>query len=112
MAKNGRLELSDYVVISHAYRYARISDDRIDKYMPQDLAPLVAYLVKHCGMKLEGLYLENYKAPETVVVMDGLLPIDLLKSQFGDIEGLRYGETAVISDRSFSSLEGTPKSAA
>lgn len=103
--------MSDYVVISHTYRYARINDDRIDKYMPQDLAPLVDYLTKQCGMQLDGLYLENYKAPDTVVVMKDPIPIDLLKRQFGDIEGLRYEGAKVISDKTFSILEGAPERA-
>jgi hypothetical protein len=77
--------------------------------MPRDLAPLVDYLARQCGMQLEGLYLENYKAPDTVVVMKGPLPIDLLKSQFGGIEGLRYEGCKVISDLSFSSLEGSER---
>jgi hypothetical protein len=63
-------------------------------------------------MQLEGLYLENYKAPDTVVVMKGSLPIDLLKIQFGSIEGLRYEGAKVISDKTFSSLEGASERAA
>lgn len=98
--------MSHYTVIPNAYRFARINDDQVGKYMPSDLAPLANFLIESCGMQLDGIYLENYKGPDTVVVMRGKLPIDALKGRFDTVEGLRFGVDCVVSDMSFSSLRG------
>lgn len=99
--------MSYYDVISHDYRFGRVYAHLTEKYMPEDLLPLVAYLQATHGMELDGIYLENYKAPDRVVVVRGALPIEELKSRFPEGNGLRYSPVGVTSDVTFSSLEET-----
>jgi hypothetical protein len=99
--------MSYYEVISQSYRFGRVYDHLIEKHMPEDIKKLVDYLSKEHGLALDGIYLENYKAPDRVVVMKGKLPIEALRAKFPEGNGLRYSETTVISDKTFSSLEGS-----
>ncbi len=99
--------MSYYRVISKEYRFGRILDDMVEKYMPEDLRPLVEYLISNHGLAFDGIYLENYKTPDRIVVMRGTLPIAELRARFPEGNGLRYGASTVVSDRTFSSLEGT-----
>ena len=96
-----------YEDIPHNYRFGRVFDDKIDKHMPTALKPLVDFLVSECGMEIEGIYLENYKAPDTVVVMKGTLPIEILKTRFPEGSGLRYGFSTIGHDETFCTLEGS-----
>ena len=65
--------------ISHSYTFGRVFDDQVDKYMPEDLRPLVDYLIREHGMSLVGIYLQNYKTPDRIVVMSGALPMAALR---------------------------------
>jgi hypothetical protein len=95
-----------YETISNDYRFGRVLDHLIERYMPNDLRPLVEYLAAKHGLKVEGIYLENYKAPDRIVVVDGKLPIEDLKSRFPEGNGICYGDGCVQSDKTFSTLEG------
>lgn len=97
-----------YETISHGYRFGRVFDDRVEEYMPDDLRPLVQYLVREHGMELIGIFLENYKAPDRIVVMSGALPMDDLR-RLPESDGLRFTEWRVESDKNFASLEGAPR---
>lgn len=98
--------MSYYQEISHGYRFGRVYDHLVNERMPVELRPLVDYLMAERGMRLDGIYLENYKAPDTVVVMDGALPMEDLKARFPESTDLRYTDTAVYCDKSFSTLTG------
>ncbi|MCS4309157.1 hypothetical protein M2404_003520 [Rheinheimera pacifica] len=95
-----------YRVISSNYRFGRVLDEYVNKYMPKDILPLVEYLRSEHGLELDGIYLENYKSPDRIIVMKGMLPIEDLRVKFPEGGGLRYGNGVVVSDASFSSLEG------
>lgn len=92
--------------IDHPRFYGRVQDSEMTRQMPEDLAPLAYYLVRECGMAIEGIYLENYRSPERVVVMDHALPLDELQRAFPAREGIRYTDWGVISDATFSQLVG------
>ena len=95
-----------YAVISDSYRFGKVLPGHVSEYMPADISELVAYLMESHGMELDGLYLENYKSPDRVAVMTGPLPIEALETRFAHVPGLRFGRNVVISDNTFSSLEG------
>jgi hypothetical protein len=99
--------MSYYEVISNEYRFGRVYPHLIQKYMPKDIGQIVQYLTSELGMVLDGLYLENYKTPDVVVVMKGKLPMAAIKERFDNIQGIRFGEHVVVSDATFSSLEGS-----
>jgi hypothetical protein len=92
--------------IEHPRFYGRVRDSELAAHLPEDLAQLANYLVTDHAMTMEGLYLENYRAPERVLVMNGPLPLMALKEAFPAKNGLRYTEWGVISDKSFSQLVG------
>jgi hypothetical protein len=92
--------------IEHPRFYGRVQEAEIARQMPEDIAPLAYYLVRKHGMAITGIYLENYKSPERVVVMDRTLPLDELQAAFPPTHGLRYTDWGVISDVTFSQLVG------
>ena len=99
--------MSYYEIISNEYRFGRVYPHLTQKYMPKDIGKIVQFLTSEFGMTLDGLYLENYKTPDVVVVMKGALPMAAIKERFSNMQGVRFGERVVVSDATFSSLEGS-----
>lgn len=75
--------------------------------MPEDIGKIVTYLIEEHSMQLDGIYLENYKCPDRIVVMKGQLPIDAIKKQFGKIHGLAFSDSKITSGITYSALEGS-----
>lgn len=92
--------------IDHPRFFARVRESEVASRMPSDLAPLVDYLVREHGTRVSGLYLENPKSPEVVVVMDRALPLDVLRRAFPGADRLRYTDHDVQSDLTWSRLVG------
>lgn len=99
--------MSYYEIISHGYRFGRVLPEHVEARMPEDLGKIVTFLQNEHGMLLEGIYLENYKSPDSVVVVKGKLPMHQLVSKFSGMPGLRFGEQSIVSDTTFSILEGS-----
>lgn len=95
-----------YERISHNYRFGRIYDHLIYEYMPEDIGKIVQYLVSEHGLAVEGIYLENYKSPDLVIVMNGKLPMHDIAVNFRHMKDIRFAEGGIVSDRTYSSLEG------
>lgn len=94
-------------VMSNEYRFFRVYPHLIQKFMPKYIGRIVKFLASEFGMVIDGLYLENYKTPDVVVVMSGKLPMAAVKERFGNMRGIRFGERVVVSEETFSSLEGS-----
>ena len=98
--------MSYWDFIDHPRFYAKVRDEEVAQRMPEDLLPLVDYLVREHGIGVSGLYLANYKAPELVVVMDRPLPLDAIRRAFPPTTKRRYTDHAVLSDTTWSELTG------
>lgn len=92
--------------IAHPRFFARVRASEVATHMPNDLAPLVDYLACEHGARVSGLYLENPKSPEVVIVMDRALPLDVLRREFPGTDRLHYTDYEVLSDLTWSRLVG------
>lgn len=100
--------MSHYDIISdHEYRYAKIHTDQEQAYLPGDLKPVIDFLLNEHGMTLAGVYLENPKFPEVVVVVNGRLPMDLIKTRFTDSPQLRLSARSVVGEITHACLIGS-----
>ncbi len=100
--------MSHYDIISdREYRYAKIHKDQEQAYIPGDLKQVIDFLLNENGHTLEGVYLENPKFPEIVVVINGRLPIDLIRSRFSDSPQVTLSARSVVGEITPSSLIGS-----
>jgi len=98
--------MSYYEVISHSYRFGRVLPEFVETHMPEDIGKIVAFLQNQHGMLLDGIYLENYKTSDRIVVLKGAHPMRQLVKKFSAMPGLRFKAQSIVSDATFSSLDG------
>jgi hypothetical protein len=92
--------------IRHSVYYGRVRTHRQSAYIPDTLAPLLAWLQEIHSLKIEAIFLENHKSPTATIVMDGVLPMAELVSRFPASDDLRYGEGELWSMSAYTSVQG------
>jgi hypothetical protein len=94
--------------IDHPVYYGRVRRRKHADYVPDTLAPLLAFLHEAHGLQVEDIFLENHKSPVAIIVMDGELPMAELVLRFPQTEDLKYAEKEFWSLAGFTSVQGKP----
>ena len=88
--------------------FKRIDQREWADYICEDLRPVLDFLKTECGVRVSAIGLENVKAPETVIKIEGGMQqsfVELLKREFSSNDSLNISESWVACREHFCMIE-------
>ena len=98
--------MTEYEEISKEYRFGRVKKKYWHKYVQKKVKALTAYLLKEHDLEIEGVYLENYRSPEPILVMNGSLPLNEIEAEFGSSSTFEIKNKRIYSTNPWITIEG------
>lgn len=98
--------MKEYEEISKEFRFGRVKKEFWGKHIQKKVKAIVSYLHEEHGLEIEGVYLENYKSHDPVIVMNGLLPIIEIETKFNPSNSLEYKGNKIYSTTPWVTIEG------
>lgn len=88
--------------------FKRIDQSEWDDYICEDLQAVLVLLTADCGVKIRAVGLENVKAPETVIKLEGGMQgsfVEILTKEFSLNANLNISENWVACREHFCMIE-------
>jgi hypothetical protein len=98
--------MKEYEEISKEFRFGKVKKEFWSKHVQKKVKAIVSYLHEEHGLEIEGIYLENYKSHEPVIVVNGALPTAELIEKFIPSDSLEYKGNKIYSTNPWVTIEG------
>ncbi|MFW5440517.1 MAG: hypothetical protein ACKE5M_07505 [Methylophilaceae bacterium] len=98
--------MKEYEEISKEFRFGKVKKEFWNKHIQKKVKAIIAYMQEERGLEIEGVYLENYKTAEPVIVMNGPLPLEAIESKFSSSNTLEYSNNKIYSTTPWVTIEG------
>ncbi|QSP95503.1 hypothetical protein LPB19_03540 [Marinobacter salinisoli] len=98
--------MNEYEHISYNYRFGKVYREFWGQHIKNSIEAILVHLKDEHDIEVEGIYLENYRSPEPIIVVNGNLPIAELKRKFSSDSSLSFTDSKVVSSDPWVTIEG------